>query len=268
MFNYRATVLLSGLLALVIVGTGGCGRNSATVTVAGSTAFQPFAEKLAEQYVANHPEAVISVQGGGSALGIQSTLAGTASIGMADLVKLPPEAQSLHPTVVAQDGIALVVHPKNPITSLSLDQIRDIFNGKIVDWSEVGGATHTITVVSREAGSGTRSSFEQIVKGIQLTPNAIIQDSNGTIRETVANDPYALGYLSHGLVDPSKIKALQVNKVECTREEIQAKRYPLVRPIYLLTREEPQGVARAFIEYILSAEGQAMILKDGLLPAR
>ncbi len=268
MFKHHAPVLWAGICALIVLGTGGCGRNSATVTLAGSTAFQPFAEKLADQYMATHPDAVISVQGGGSALGIQSTLAGTASIGMADLVKLPPEAQSLHPTVVAQDGIALVVHPGNPIQNLTLDQIRDVFNGKLVNWNELGGTDHAITVVSREAGSGTRSSFEQIVGGIQLTHNAIIQDSNGTIRETVANDPYALGYLSHGLVDPSKIKALQVDGAECTPDEIKAKRYPLVRPIYLLTRDEPQGVARTFIDYILSTEGQAMILKDGLLPAR
>lgn len=255
-------------LALMLGVTLGCGRNSTTVTVAGSTAFQPFAEKLAEQYIAAHPEAVISVQGGGSALGIQSTLAGTASIGMADLVQLPPEAKTLRTTVVAKDGIVLVTHRENPIETLSLDQIRDIFNGKIVNWKELGGADHVITVVSREAGSGTRSSFEQIVGNVQLTANAIIQDSNGTIRETVANDPHALGYLSHGLVDPTKIKALKIDGADCTPAEIQAKRYPLVRPIYLLTREEPQGVARGFIDYVLSAEGQAMILKDGLLPAQ
>lgn len=268
MSNARPWPILTLALFLGAAVLTGCGRSANTLTLAGSTAFQPFAEKLAEQYVTAHPEISISVQGGGSALGIQSTLAGTASIGMADLVELPPEAQSLHSTVVAQDGIVLVVHPKNPITNLTLEQTRDIFNGNIANWSALGGEDHAITVVSREAGSGTRSSFEKIVGGIQLTPNAIIQDSNGTIRETVANDPHAVGYLSHGLIDPAKIKPLLVNGADCTPEEIAARRYPLVRPIFLLTREAPQGAVGEFIAYILSPEGQAMILKDGLLPAR
>jgi phosphate transport system substrate-binding protein len=119
--------------------------------------------------------------------------------------------------------------------------------------------------VSREAGSGTRSSFEQIIREISLTRDAIIQDSNGTIRETVANDAHAIGYLSHGLLN-EKIKALDLNGCPCTTEEIMKGHYALVRPIYLLSQGEPQGAVKDFIDYILSLEGQQVIKASGLVP--
>jgi len=235
--------------------------------MAGSTAFQPFAEKLAELYMSSHPDVNITVQGGGSAVGVQTALSGAAQIGMADLVELPPEAQPLAKAVVANDGIALVVNPANPVSDLSTEQIRDIFNGKTRNWKEVGGPDHEITVVSREAGSGTRSSFEQIIKEITLTRDSIVQDSNGTIRETVANDANAIGYLSHGLLN-ERIKAIDVGGRPCTVDEIVKGNYSLVRPIYLLTKGEPQGDVKAFIDYVLSPDGQQVIKTSGLIPAK
>ena len=259
------------LLALVcgaaIVVSGGCGKQKTAVTAAGSTAFQPFAEKLAEQFMAKQPDIAVTIQGGGSALSIQAALSGAAQIGMADLVKLPPEAQALTAVVVARDGIAVVLNNANSIKDLTMEQIRDIFNGKIRNWKELGGADHEITVVSREAGSGTRSSFEKIVKDVTLTKDAIIQDSNGTIRETVIMDANAIGYLSHGLLN-EKLKAATVHGVACTTEEIVAGRYPIVRPVYLLTKGEPTGASKAFIDYICSAEGQKTIKDSGLIPAK
>jgi len=234
--------------------------------MAGSTAFQPFAEKLADQFMVAHPDIAVTVQGGGSALGIQSALSGAAQIGMADLVTLPPEAAALTAVVVARDGIAMVVHPANTVQDLSIEQIRGIFNGAIRNWKEVGGPDHAITVISREAGSGTRTSFEQIVKDVKLTSDALIQDSNGTIRETVANDPYAIGYLSHGLLS-DKIKAVTVNKQSCSLANIVAGVYDLVRPIYLLTKGAPIGGAKALIDYMASAEGQQIIQANGLIRA-
>ena len=244
-----------------------CGRSRFSITLAGSTAFQPFAEKLAEHYMISRPDVNITVQGGGSAVGIQSALSGTAQIGMADMVNLPQEARSLHSVIVARDGISLVVHPSNPVNNISTDQIRNIFCGTVRNWKELGGPDNPITVVSREAGSGTRTSFEQIITGIKLMTDAIIQDSNGTIRETVANDRNAIGYLSHGLLN-EKIKSLSVDCKECTTKEIKAGRYPLVRPVFLLTREKPEGEITLFIDYILSPEGQKIIETSGLIPAK
>jgi phosphate transport system substrate-binding protein len=262
----RKNILPLFVILVALIATG-CGQRKQAITMAGSTAFQPFAEKLAEQYMTMHPEITITVQGGGSAVGIQSALSGAAQIGMADLVQLPPEAQALTATQVARDGIVMVVNPVNQVAGLTLAQIRDIYNGKIRNWKEVGGSDADITVVSREAGSGTRTSFEQIVSGIDLSKDALIQDSNGTIRETIANDPNAVGYLSHGLLN-EKVKALKVDGQSCEITAIAAGKYKLVRPIYLLVKGQPSPEVKAFIEYLLSVGGQATIAKDGLLPAR
>ena len=214
-----------------------------------------------------NPGYSIAVQGGGSAVGIQAALSGAAQIGMADLVELPEEARALHAVVVARDGIALVVHPSNRVKGLSTEQVRDIFSGKIRDWKGLGGPDAPITVVSREAGSGTRSSFEQIVSNVRLSSDAIIQDSNGTIRETVATNPNAIGYLSFGVVN-EKVRPLALDGVSPTIELVSAGRYRLVRPIYLLTRGQPVAAAGRFIDFVLSPEGQKIVTDDGLLPAR
>jgi phosphate transport system substrate-binding protein len=244
-----------------------CGKSKYPITVAGSTAFQPFAEKLADMYMQANPDINITVQGGGSAVGIQSALSGAAQIGMADLVELPPEAKALTATVVARDGIAIVVNIKNSVNNLTLLQIQGIYNGKIKNWKEVGGNDHSITIISREAGSGTRSSFESIVKNISLTKDAIIQDSNGTVRETVINDVNAIGYLSHGLIN-EKIKPLSVNGIASTTEEIIKGNYILVRPIFLLTKDAPKEKIKDFIDYILSSNGQEILKANGLIPAK
>lgn len=257
--------LLAGL-CLAALALSSCSA-STSVTLAGSTAFQPFAEKLADEYNALHPEVNVTVQGGGSAVGISATLNGAAQVGMADLVELPPDAAALEAVIVARDGIAVAVNPANKLADLSLAQIRDIYAGKVRNWKELGGSDAPITVVSRESGSGTRSSFETILGKFDLSLDAIIQDSNGTVRETVANDAQAIGYLSYGLLN-EKIKALTVGGRACSTELIMAGAYPLVRPIYLLTLGKASGASKAFIDYVLSPEGQASIAADGLLPAK
>jgi phosphate transport system substrate-binding protein len=260
---------MAGLLALTgaVVLAVGCGKPRENVTMAGSTAFQPFAEKLAEHYMATHPGVNVTVQGGGSSLGIQSALSGAAEIGMADLVQLPPETASLKSVVAARDGVAVVVNPANPVAALTLDQVRKIFNGEIRRWKEVGGGDQAIAVISREAGSGTRTSFEQIVGGIKLSPDALVQDSNGTIRETVANDANAIGYLSHGLIN-EKIKAVPVDGFHCTETDIMAGHYKLVRPIFLLCQVNVNAASREFLDYVMSEEGQTLIHENGLIRAK
>lgn len=255
-------VLVAGMIGLT-----GCGKSRETVTMAGSTAFQPFAEKLAEQYMAANPAVNITVQGGGSSMGIQSTLLGNAQIGMADLVKLPPEAAVLKNYVAARDGIAVVLNPANTVQGLTLDQVRGIFTGAVKNWKDVGGSDHAIAVISREAGSGTRSSFEQIVGNMKLSGDALIQDSNGTIRETVANDANAVGYLSHGLIN-SKIKSVTVDGFSCTEKDIMACNYKLVRPVFLLTQAKVTPACQAFLDYILSEAGQKLVHENGLIRAK
>lgn len=255
------------LLFLVVIYASGCSRRH-SITMAGSTAFLPFAEQLAEDYMKKNPGVNINVQGGGSAVGIRSALNGVAQIGMADLVTFPPEAKELKKIVAAQDGISLVVHPSNKIDNLTIEQIRAIYSGKIKNWKEVGGVDKSITVVSREAGSGTRSSFEDLMlKGLKLTGDAIIGDSNGTVRETISNDPQAIGYISHGVVN-EKVKALKVDGIPATTENIILGKYKLVRPIYLLIKTESETQVKEILDYMLGPEGQKTILEQGLIPAK
>jgi phosphate transport system substrate-binding protein len=247
----------------------GCSRSShKIVTLAGSTAFQPFAEKLAEHYHATHKDVQINVQGGGSAVGVQSAIAGNADIGMADLVTLPDEAKALNSTTVARDGIAIVVNPKNGVGNLSSQQVKDIFTGRVVNWKDVGSLDAPIRVISREEGSGTRRSFDKLALGEEkLTPSALFQNSNGTIREAVASDPNAIGYLSIGLVD-ARVKAISYNGIAPSNDNVKKGQYPLARPVYFLTKGEPSPQAKAFIDYVLSSEAQKTLEKEGLISVK
>ncbi len=262
-----STLMRTLVFTALLVFLASCQRKDDAVTLAGSTAFQPFAEKLAEDFMSANKGANITVQGGGSAVGINAANSGAAQIGMADLIELPTEAAQLKGVIVARDGIAVVINPANPVSDITVEQIRGLFSGTIKNWKDVGGADKPVTVVSREAGSGTRSSFEKIIGGISLSKEAVIQDSNGTIRETVANDANAVGYLSHGLLS-EKIKALSVNGQPSTTEAILAGAYPLVRPVYFLTKEPVSTATQAFIDYVLSPEGQKTIKDNGLIPAK
>ncbi|MBP6876345.1 MAG: phosphate ABC transporter substrate-binding protein [Candidatus Eisenbacteria bacterium] len=260
-------LLLASALFFFVTPQSGCGKSGRDgITLAGSTAFQPFAEKLAERYLAAHPDESIDVQGGGSAVGIQAAISGAAEIGVADMLQLPQEAAALTATVVARDGIALVVHPSNPLRELTAEQAHDIFAGRIRNWRDLGGRDATIHVFSREDGSGTRKSFDKMVlRGDRVSGEALYQNSNGTIREAVASDPNAIGYVSIGLVN-DKVKALLWNGTEPTNQNVVDGIYPLARPVYFLTRGEPAPPARRFIEYVLSAEGQQILAAEGLVP--
>jgi phosphate transport system substrate-binding protein len=265
---YRTAVVTTGMLLALCVGVGCVRKSENTITLAGSTAFQPFAEKLAEQYLATHKDVKINVQGGGSAVGVQAALASSAEIGMADLLTLPEEAKALTSTVVARDGIAIIVHPTNPLVDLTAAQARAVFSGAITNWKDLGGPDKTIRIISREEGSGTRKSFQKLVLGdAKLSPNALFQNSNGTIREAVASNPDAIGYLSIGLVD-KRVKSVSYSGVAATNANVKNSTYPLARPIFFLTKGEVRPGAKAFIDYILSESAQKILEKEGLISVK
>lgn len=234
--------------------------------IAGSTSMQPLVEDLAQAYSERHEYVTVDVQGGGSRLGIALASGNQVDIGTASRQptaedERDPEtgAQRLWWTATAQDGIALVVHPQNAVEGLTLPQARDIFFGRILDWEEMGGTPGEIVVVSREDGSGTREVFEEMVmdeKRVTLT--AIVMPSSGAVVEYVAGHPTAIGYVSMGHLSP-EVKALPVEGVSPTPEDVQSGAYPLTRPLYLLTGQEPTGEVKAFIEFALSPAGQAVV---------
>jgi len=255
------------IAALVIIMSllSACGRNTtAGVIISGSTSVQPYAEVLAEEYVISSPEEVVDVLGGGSSSGITAAAAGTADIGMSSRMLTEVEEEMWN-VEIARDGLAIIVNPSNPIEDLSLDQIRDIYTARITDWSELGGPQARIHIIAREEGSGTRSAFEDLVMDSErITPRAIVQDSNGAVRQLISGDPSSIGFLSLGLVDHT-VKAVRLDGIEPTGENVWNGSYSLYRPFLFVTNEEPTGPTRQFIDFTLSSEGQQLLANEGLV---
>ena len=264
LFILWAFLLLGSCLAAT---SAGCGRKEAknAVCIAGSTSIQPFAEKLAEIYMRDNPQMRIDVQGGGSSAGIFAAENGAADLGASSRELIGQEKQ-LQEIPIAYDGIAVVVNKQNPLANLSLKQIRQIFQGEITDWGQFRLAPHPIHIITREEGSGTRNAFEEMVMGkhAEITPDALVQDSNGSVRELVADDPYSIGYISMGLVD-ARVKALAVDGVAPTRENVKNRSYRLVRRFLLVARQIKPGTCQDFINFILSAQGQGLLESEGLV---
>jgi len=254
----------------------GCSRASKTaITLAGSTSVEPFAELLAEHYMAKHPGVEIRVQGGGSSAGIRAVQSGICAIGMSSR-ELHPEEKGLVEIPIAHDAIALVVNARNPVRNLTMEQARDVFAGRIRNWKKLGGPNQRITPITREEGSGTRASFDEKVmvagmpedkdgkaNAVALAPDALVQNSNGSVREIVASDPAAIGYISSGLID-GRIAAILLGGVAPTEATIRSGRYPVVRQFLFLTNGEATGTAKVFIEYVLSDSGQTALEEEGL----
>lgn len=261
------TALCIVMPAFVLCLTTACNSiSNESIIVAGSTSVQPFAEVLAEEYMILHPDITIDIQGGGSAAGIMAARSGTAEIGMSSR-GLKDEEKDLWSIEIARDGLAVIINPKNPIYDLTLNQVRDIYKASITDWSQLGGPKAKIHVIAREEGSGTRTAFEDLVMDkILITPKAIVQDSNGAVRQLVADDPNAIGFVSMGLVN-ERVKALSLGGVAATRENVFNGSYGLSRPFLFIARSQPTGNAKQFIDFILSAEGQKMLAAEGLIPS-
>lgn len=256
------------ILAITMSAQFGCSRKTGTgIIVAGSTSVQPYAEILAEEYMILHPGAEIDIQGGGSAAGIMSAQSGIADIGMSSRA-LKDEEKGLWFVEIARDGLAVVVNPANPVKNLTLEQVRDIYAETITTWKEVGGSNTEIHVIAREEGSGTRSAFTDLVMGkeTEITPRAIVQDSNGAVRQLVADDPNAIGFISLGLVNET-VKALELGGVAATRENVENGSYKLSRPFLFVALSEPTGLTKEFIDYVLSDEGQKLLMNEGLIPS-
>ena len=246
--------------------------DNSTISVSGSTTVQPLAEKLAEAFMTENTGIRIDVQGGGSSVGVKAAGQGTSDIGMAsreikesELAEFP----NLNVIVIARDGIAIVANPVVAVDDLTIEQVRDIFSGKITNWKDLGGEDQNIIVVSREEGSGTRGAFEELVMGKDalITASAILQPSNGSIRTTVSTTPYSIGYMSFGYLDDT-IKAISIGGIAPTEPNAADGSYPIVRPLNMLTNGEPTGAVKAFLDFILSDAGQKLVVEDGYIPVK
>ncbi len=285
MQSAKKSILVVVSLLLVAILVAACGGNStpgapvsdpsadnSTVTVSGSTTVQPLAEKLAEAFMTENTGVRIDVQGGGSSVGVKAAGEGTSDIGMAsrevkesELAEFP----NLKIFVIARDGIAIVSHPDVSVSDLTVEQVRDIFSGKITNWKDLDGVDQNIFVVSREEGSGTRGAFEEMVMGKDalIAATAILQPSNGSIRTTVSTTPFSIGYLSFGYLD-NTVKSISVGGVAPTEPNAADGSYPIVRPLNMLTNGEPTGAVKAFLDFILSDAGQKLVVEDGYISVK
>jgi phosphate transport system substrate-binding protein len=251
-------------------------KQKQTIKISGSTTVLPIVQKAADQYMAAHPEADIQISGGGSGVGIQMIGAKTVDIGMTsreltkdELAKNP----SFVVTSVAQDGIAVIVNPANTIQYITLDQLKNIYLGKITKWTEITGANvpntnNQIVIIGRDSASGTRVYFDETVL-LKTTPtNKMLEkNSNGAVTQTVAQTPGAIGYVSIGFVS-NDVKAVPVwynaqKIVAPTLDNVKSKTYPVSRDLYIITNGKPSGLAGEFIKYVLSADGQKIVADEG-----
>ena len=259
--------------AMLIIGaafTAGCGQQqqaSISLSVVGSSSVAPLAEAESESFLRVNQTVEIDVQSVGSSAGIKAAMDGTAAVGMSSRNLKAEESEGMEQFIVALDGIAVVVHPDNPVDNLTKEQILAIFQGKINNWKEVGGKDAPIVVISREEGSGTRGAFEEITKlevekdGLKLSTlsrKAIITDGNGSVKQNVALKKNGIGYISVGSVD-DLVKTVAVDGVMPTEETIKDKLYLISRPFILITKGKPSPEAQAFIDFILSDAGQRIV---------
>lgn len=238
-----------------------------TVEIAGSTSVQPVAEKLAEAFMDKNSGLTINVQGIGSSAGVKAANQGTADIGTASRnLKSGEEEWGVDDHVIAYDGIAVVVNNDNPISDLDKETIVKIFKGEISNWKEAGGDDEDIIVVSREAGSGTRGAFEDILdlkkevngKEVSAVVQDVVGNSNGAVKQNVVNKKNAIGYISFAYLD-DKVKGLKVSGTEPTVENVLADKYNISRPFLMITKGEVSKEAQAFLDFVFSPEGQKIV---------
>lgn len=269
-------IIALGLLLLCVDWRG----KKSTVDLLGSTSIQPFAEMLAQEFNRKDRGFAVEVQGGGSTMGIQAVANRVVEVGMCSRELKDAEKKDFKDIVIAYDGLAIVVHPSNPVQQLTRQQVRQMFAGEITNWTQVGGQDRPIRLITREEGSGTREAFTKLVMHhtdkpqahgmpTRISRKALTQESNGSVRELVRHDPCAVGYMSLGLVGHD-LKALAIDGAAPTPQEVTARRYKLIRPFLFVTRTDRPISDRAtmFLDYALSATGQAMLVKEGLVSVR
>jgi phosphate transport system substrate-binding protein len=263
--------LVLGLTLSLLMGSGVFAAES--IVIKGSTTVLPIAQAALEVYMRANPGVQISLSGGGSGEGVKALIDKTTDIATSsreikneeiELAKTKGVNPVAH--VVAYDAIIPVVHPKNKVNNLSIDQLSQIYQGKITNWKEVGGEDLKIVVISRDSSSGTFESWDHFVmKKAKVTPKAQMLASNGALVTAVSKNRYAIAYLGMGYVNKS-VKAMQVNGMTASVRTALSKEYPFSRELYMYTNGEPTGEVAKFIAFVKSVEGQKIVAKEGFVP--
>ena len=242
---------------------------SGVVNVSGSTSMESVVLALGEAFKEMYPDVTVNYSGTGSGAGVEAAQTGTSDIGLSSReLKEEETAAGAVANVVAKDGVAVIVNPANGVEDLTVEQIADIFSGKITNWSELGGEDMEIAVYGREAGSGTRGAFEEIVGVVDACQLTNEYSSTGDLVGNVAGNENAIGYASLSAVDET-VKAVKVAGVECTEDTVKDGSYAIQRPFVMVTKEgtELSAAAQAFLDYAMSAEAAPIIAAAGAVSA-
>ena len=264
------------ITAIAIIGlVFGIASADDQLVITGSTTVLPIAQACAEVFMDSHPSIDITVRGGGSGVGIAALLDATCDIADASRPMKSKEltkarAKGINPVehIIAWDCIAVIVHPDVPVSELSLEQISDIYTGKINNWKDVGGPRKKIVVVSRDVSSGTYEVFKKkVLGGGSVRDDALKVASNQAVMTSVSSTPFSIGYVGLGYLN-NKVKAVKVNGVTPSKKTAKSGAFPIVRPLYMYTNGEPTGLAKQFLNFVFSSEGQKIVDELGYVPVK
>ena len=255
--------------------------NANAQRIKGSDTVLPVAQQTAERFMNREPDARVTVTGGGTGVGISALLDNTTDIAMAsrpikfsEKMKAKAAKRDIDEVIVAYDALAVVVHPSNPVKQLTRRQLEDIFRGKITNWKQVGGDDRKIVVYSRETSSGTYEFFkESVLKNKNYMSSSLSMPATGAIIQSVSQTKGAIGYVGLAYVNKD-VKPIHVSYdagktfTEPSFENAKNKAYPIVRPLFYYYDVKNEGKVKPFIDYILSAEGQATVKQVGYIPVK
>ena len=243
---------------------------SGSISMVGSTSMEKFANALSEAFMEKYPKVTVTAEFVGSGAGIEAVSNGTADIGNSSRnLKDEEKAKGVAENIVAIDGIAVVVDPANTVEDLTKDQLTSIYDGSVTNWKDVGGNDAPIVVVGREAGSGTRGAFEELLKLEDACKYSNELDSTGAVMAKVASTPGSIGYVSLDVLDDT-VKAVKLDGAESTEENIKAGKYFLSRPFVMATKgeiSEQSDLVKALFDFIYSDEGSELVKSVGLITA-
>ena len=260
------------LFSLVLAVSALAARDELVIN--GSTTVLPVMQKAAENFMAVNPDVSLVISGGGSGNGIKALTDGLCQVAMSSRDMKANETElakskGVNPVriPVAVDALLPVVHPSNGVAQLSIEQLRDIYAGKIANWREVGGPDKKIAVISRDTSSGTYETWdEKIMNKVKVAPSALLQASNGAVVQAVAKNPNAIGYIGFGYIDKS-VKGLNIGDLKATPESALSGQWPIARELYLFVNGEPKGVIKKLVDYLLDPhKGQKAVLEVGFIP--
>ena len=265
---------ITGVMSLAMVFSASFAF-AGNISINGSTTVLPIAQKAAEAFMKEHPDAKISISGGGSGNGIKALIDKTTDIADSSRAIQPAEieqakAKGSSPVefIVAFDCIVPIVHPTNPLKNITLDQLKGIYKGDIKNWKEIGGADKPIVIISRDTSSGTYEVWEEkVMKKERVFPGALLQASNGAVVQTVSNNPNAIGYIGVGYGDKT-VKLLSVNDIVGSKQTTLDKTFPISRPLYMYTPVPAAGEIKNFLDFVMSDKGQKLVEEEGFIPLK